>query len=295
MTYAYAPGPDLRFIENCFTVSAQALCFYNFCLTFTREVQFMWKLKPSVGSVLFFTLRYTAPCNIFPVILGYLSHGVWQSQLSCTVMARLQMTGDVLVLTSGAIFAALRIYALSRKNKWNFGVTLLLGLINPVLTTTYVCGPTVYRQYTFVLTTPYLAHLAPGHQNCNADSQLMVDICGSRQRFKSIYIDGIPRCAGMMAGRGSAVVCDAVALVLTWLGIKHLLQYTLEPERHVHLDRNANFENCQGGSHISHTIATMIFRRFKFPPGMEGRVDQELEDLPETEENEHGDEMLQMA
>ena len=58
-----------------------ALCCYDFCLTFTRELKFMWKLKPSTGSLLFFTLRYPALCNTIMVILGYLSWGAWQTQL----------------------------------------------------------------------------------------------------------------------------------------------------------------------------------------------------------------------
>ncbi|KAH9911715.1 uncharacterized protein B0H18DRAFT_935260 [Fomitopsis serialis] len=182
-----------HFLENCLTVSAQVLCCYDFLLTFTRDVRFMWKLKPSVGSVLFFALRYSAPFNTIAVVFGYLFQGSWQSQLSCTIMARLQMVGDVLILTCAAIFTALRIYALSGNSKWRLGFMLVLGLLNPVIST-----------YTFVLSTPYLAHITPQFQTCNINTQVF----GYRW---------------MMAGRASAVVFDAIALLLTWLRIKHMV------------------------------------------------------------------------
>ncbi|KAH9911713.1 uncharacterized protein B0H18DRAFT_511640 [Fomitopsis serialis] len=126
-----AAAVSQEFLENCFTVSAQALCIYDFCLTFTHEVQFMWKLKPSVGSVLFFTLRYTAQCNTIAVVFGYLFSGVWQDELLYTFGT----PPDDRRRTdfNERLFSALRIYALSRKNKWHLGVTLILGLINPVL------------------------------------------------------------------------------------------------------------------------------------------------------------------
>ncbi|KAI0729764.1 hypothetical protein C8Q72DRAFT_911806 [Fomitopsis betulina] len=206
-----------EFLENCLTVSAQALCCYDFCLTFTRELKFMWKLKPSAGALLFFTLRYPAILNTIMVVFGYLSWGNWQSQLvsiplistpnailrllngtfhlqTCTVMMRLEMAGDVLILTSSTsmFFTALRIYALSARNHWTLAWMLVLGLVNPVMST-----------YTFVLSAPYLAHVTPHYQTCDIDTQLLGDI-GTRD---------CP-CSG--------VIFDAVALVLTWKSIKRV-------------------------------------------------------------------------
>ncbi|EPT00569.1 hypothetical protein FOMPIDRAFT_1049606 [Fomitopsis schrenkii] len=155
MSSSAAATISQEFLENCLTVSAQALCCYDFCLTFTRELKFMWKLKPSAVSLLFFTLRYPALLNIIMVVFGYLSWGTWQTQLM-----------------------------------------LVLGLINPVMST-----------YTFVLSTPYLAHITPHYQTCNIDTLFLGDI-GARVR--------------MMCARGSGVIFDAVALVLTWKGIKRV-------------------------------------------------------------------------
>ncbi|KAH9922452.1 uncharacterized protein B0H18DRAFT_1120851 [Fomitopsis serialis] len=207
MSNQVAAAISQEFLENCFTVSAQALCCYDFFLTFTREVQFMWKLKPSMASILFFTLRYPALCNTVLVVLGYLSWGGWQSQL---------MAGDVLVLTSSAskhlsflappthdyIFTAVRIYALSARSRWRLGFSLVLGLINPVMST-----------YTFVLSAPYLARLTPHYQTCDIDTQFLGDICEDKPQFP-----------GMMCARASAVIFDAVALLLTWLSIKRVMR-----------------------------------------------------------------------
>ncbi|KZT65309.1 hypothetical protein DAEQUDRAFT_768972 [Daedalea quercina L-15889] len=238
-----------EFLENCFTVSAQALCCYDFCLTFTREVKFMWKLKPSIGSILFFTLRYPALCNTIMVILGYLSWGSWQSQLvsafpicvggyayekpgcmlndtadvgeqslcahdseltdrSCTVMMRLEMAGDVLILTSSSIFTAVRIYALSGRGRWRLCYMLVLGLINPVMST-----------YTFVLSAPYLARLTPHYQTCDIDTQWLGDI----GEFRTLT-------SGMMCARASGVIFDAIALLLTWLSIKRVIRARNQPD-----------------------------------------------------------------
>ncbi|EPT00573.1 hypothetical protein FOMPIDRAFT_1108111, partial [Fomitopsis schrenkii] len=170
-----------------------ALCCYDFCLTFTREIKFMWKLKPSAVSLLFFTLRYPALLNTIMVVFGYLSWGTWQTQL-VSMMMRLEMVGDVLILASSTIFTALRIYALCACNNWKLVWMLVLGLINPVMST-----------FTFVLSTPYLAHITPHYQTCDIDTKLLGDISS---------LSGLPDL--MLGARASAVVFDGVVLLLTW-------------------------------------------------------------------------------
>ena len=40
----------------------------------------MWRLRPSMGSTLYFTLRYPMLFNTIAVVLAYLSWGSWQTQ-----------------------------------------------------------------------------------------------------------------------------------------------------------------------------------------------------------------------
>ncbi|KZT71739.1 hypothetical protein DAEQUDRAFT_95841 [Daedalea quercina L-15889] len=69
------------FLGNCFTVSAQALFCYDSFLILPREVQFMWNLKPTMASILYFSLRCPMSFNILAIVLAYLSSGSWQSNL----------------------------------------------------------------------------------------------------------------------------------------------------------------------------------------------------------------------
>ncbi|TFY51658.1 hypothetical protein EVJ58_g10449, partial [Rhodofomes roseus] len=78
---------------------------------------------------------------------------------------RLEMAGDVLILTSSTVFTAVRIYALSGRSRWRLGFTLALGLVNPVMST-----------YTFILSAPYLARLTPRYQTCDIDTQFLGDM-----------------------------------------------------------------------------------------------------------------------
>ena len=53
----------------------------------------MWSFRPSIGSTLYFTLRYPMLFNTIAVVLAYLSWGSWQTQLVSGVAAtRVGMT-----------------------------------------------------------------------------------------------------------------------------------------------------------------------------------------------------------
>ncbi|RPD61312.1 hypothetical protein L227DRAFT_65094 [Lentinus tigrinus ALCF2SS1-6] len=49
--------------------AATALFCYDYCLTFGREVQYIWPLRLSIPSLLFFAVRYPALVNTIFIIL----------------------------------------------------------------------------------------------------------------------------------------------------------------------------------------------------------------------------------
>lgn len=56
----------------------------------------MWRLKPSMGSTLYFTLRYPMLFNTIAVVLVYLSWGSWQSQLVSAIGAVVEYDSEQL-------------------------------------------------------------------------------------------------------------------------------------------------------------------------------------------------------
>ncbi|KZT65317.1 hypothetical protein DAEQUDRAFT_731593 [Daedalea quercina L-15889] len=113
------------------------------------------------------------------------------------------MAGDVLILSSAAIFAAMRMYALFHQSWSLFGFTLTLGLINPMIS-----------MYTFIISTPVLLHITPTYQTCSIHTA----------NASNLYV-------WMMGARAASVVFDSFVFFLTWRGTKfvgmHKLKKTL--------------------------------------------------------------------
>ncbi|OCH89287.1 hypothetical protein OBBRIDRAFT_732855, partial [Obba rivulosa] len=90
-----------------------ALCCFDYCLTFSREVRYVHQARQSLTSFLFYVLRYTALFNTIFEILELLP--AWKGE-------------NDLVL-----FSAIRVYALFARNVPIFTITLALGLVNPAI------------------------------------------------------------------------------------------------------------------------------------------------------------------
>ncbi|EED79241.1 predicted protein [Postia placenta Mad-698-R] len=69
-----------QFNYECYIyLSATAFFCYDYCLTFSDEVRFVWNARPSVIAVVFYTFRYTALFNTVFMILGLHAWPSWQS------------------------------------------------------------------------------------------------------------------------------------------------------------------------------------------------------------------------
>ncbi|EED83107.1 predicted protein [Postia placenta Mad-698-R] len=100
---------------------ADALCYYDYCLNISREVELVWKAKLSLGTILYYTLRY--PAMLFPVAeIMMRVFWPWQSDQSKTLLQQ-----------AAEFYSALRVYAMRGRSGWLSALTLVSGLINPAI------------------------------------------------------------------------------------------------------------------------------------------------------------------
>lgn len=175
------------YFENYSYFSATALCCYDYALTLDREVAYMWRSKQSFATLLFYTCRYSAILNTALELLTRMAWPSWQSDKSCGYVQRLQMGLDTAILVTTTIFAALRVYAIFRRNKWLFVAVLISGLINPCISV-----------YVFTKSNPALDDVK-GYQACE------LGILGSQHAYEN----------WMIGARAASVVSDGLVLVLT--------------------------------------------------------------------------------
>ncbi|EPT00601.1 hypothetical protein FOMPIDRAFT_101146 [Fomitopsis schrenkii] len=72
------------YFENSLYWTATTLCCYDWCLTFDREVESIWKTEQSLVTILFYGFRYPALLNTVIELLSRMSWPSWQSNyVSC--------------------------------------------------------------------------------------------------------------------------------------------------------------------------------------------------------------------
>ncbi|KZT73120.1 hypothetical protein DAEQUDRAFT_800096 [Daedalea quercina L-15889] len=120
-------------LENYLFFSATAIVFHDYFLTLDREVSYIWTVKQSFVTMLFYGFRYAALLNIIPMLLIRMSLLSLQSNWSCGVVLHVQMALDTIILVSGTIFAALRVYAIFNRSRSLFCLVLVTGLLNPAI------------------------------------------------------------------------------------------------------------------------------------------------------------------
>ncbi|EED83135.1 predicted protein [Postia placenta Mad-698-R] len=125
--------------------------------------------------------------------------------LSCTIIIRFEMAGDVLILTSSALFTAMRVYALSGRSKILFGIVLTLGLVAPVIST-----------YTFAVSYPILQVVTPTYQSCDIYARYTVN------KMHSNIVRWAWTLAGMIGTRVSSLLFDGLVMALTWVRIRRI-------------------------------------------------------------------------
>ncbi|KAH9938350.1 uncharacterized protein B0H18DRAFT_966783 [Fomitopsis serialis] len=182
-------------LVNYMYFSATALYVYDYLLTLDREVRYIWGVRPSFGTILFYFYRYPALANTVLEVLTRID-APWQTVKSCGIMQRFQMGLDVIILVSTSIFAALRVFAIYNRNRWLCATVLLIGLVNP--------GILIYL---FTRSIPSLGTV-DGFRACT------LSLAGNERSYEKCVYSPI---RWMIFARVAALISDGLVLVLTGL------------------------------------------------------------------------------
>ncbi|KAJ7626802.1 hypothetical protein FB45DRAFT_920115 [Roridomyces roridus] len=119
-----------HFLRFRLQYSSLALLYYDYVLTFPREVQYIWRQKFRLSTLLYIGCRYALVANVLYLlaIANKLGQSVVSGALS--VVGRLAII-IVFTLRSSAVFG---------KNKWVFAYMSLVGLACFALDITHVPG-----------------------------------------------------------------------------------------------------------------------------------------------------------
>ncbi|KAL6304064.1 hypothetical protein BKA93DRAFT_306851 [Sparassis latifolia] len=134
------------FLSAAGYASAFAAFMYDYGLTFAREVRFVWgaKRKFSFALVLFYVVRYTTLLAAVLVVVT-----TWSPKSYLKTACKLSDVYDThyfvmcMYCSRREVFSAMRVYALYYGNHLVFGFVLLLGLVNPIISTLAVLSPTL--------------------------------------------------------------------------------------------------------------------------------------------------------
>ncbi|KAI0347710.1 hypothetical protein BDW22DRAFT_11993 [Trametopsis cervina] len=133
-------------VRACFELAACTLFFYDYILTIRQEVNCIWRRPKSLSAVLFILCRYIvfAERTMMAVIVVFMERMRYRTSMladKANITATRTSTPrfptyfnliTVIVLHSAlTVFAAVRIYAIWRKNVFLGGLVLILGLTYP--------------------------------------------------------------------------------------------------------------------------------------------------------------------
>lgn len=131
---------NLRF-EVSWELAGIALLYYDFMITISDEVEYIWKRKFTGATALFCINRYvTLLVQTLSVIASLLT---WQTQtndspsLICNGLDRFNESLAIVIEVTIALLIALRVYATWQSNRWIFAVVFIIGLSTPILNIYY--------------------------------------------------------------------------------------------------------------------------------------------------------------
>ncbi|KAI0780882.1 hypothetical protein BD413DRAFT_675446 [Trametes elegans] len=190
------------FAENSCELAAASMFLYDTLLDLDREIRLVWRLPGNAASLLYLFNRYL---TVVQLCLGLseiapmsdnrcgrderrqaLPRLTCRGPTSCLTVGWLGLVIERLVLLGPAAFTTLRVWALSGKKKPITGAVLVLSLGPFVVNTS-----TIYLRHFTNLPPPVLC--AP-----------------SLNMSTSEYI------AGVVASRGSLILADLLAVIVTW-------------------------------------------------------------------------------
>ncbi|TCD68167.1 hypothetical protein EIP91_011445 [Steccherinum ochraceum] len=126
---------------NCFNVAARSLFIWDYVITFSKEVRYVWGRKPTIATVLFMVNRYV---NLSVTVFQLFSQASSQraerycfiSTSICKVVVRFVQAQITVSLLVFALFFSLRIYATWGRD-WRPALPILLLALVPPATNLY--------------------------------------------------------------------------------------------------------------------------------------------------------------
>lgn len=115
---------------NYCNLSTRVLYIWDYCVTFSDEVDYVWGRGITPATALFLVNRYV---NLVIAILELVEQSPFQTVESCTWVVRILQTCLILSLFIVSAFATLRVYAIWYRS-WKIALpVLLLSLVPPVI------------------------------------------------------------------------------------------------------------------------------------------------------------------
>ncbi|KAF9523234.1 hypothetical protein CPB83DRAFT_821819 [Crepidotus variabilis] len=134
LSAAIKAASTTRLQFNVQYASCSALIYYDYSLTWTREVKYFWLRKPSLSTLLYFLCRYSLIANV----LYTLAIAKKITSISCDttyqICSILNFFGRIAILTVWGV----RTYAVFDKNKAILALFTVLGLLVLILAALHV-------------------------------------------------------------------------------------------------------------------------------------------------------------
>jgi len=139
-------------ISNFSITATTVVVYYDFLLTFSDEVRYIWTRKFTLPTLLFIINRYTTLLSCITLMLQILPYQLSMTQplgnMICGITLRAYEAVSLVFLLNAAVFMALRMYAIWTHDLRIFIGVLFLGLSSPALNayyfTTIVSGVVMY-------------------------------------------------------------------------------------------------------------------------------------------------------
>ncbi|KAJ7142757.1 hypothetical protein C8R44DRAFT_866060 [Mycena epipterygia] len=154
-----------HFLQFRLQYSSLALLYYDFALTFPKEVQYMWKQRFRLSTALYICCRYALIANVLYLLaiadkLGSTNaNAVAHFFLFPRCDVWYKIVGALSILGRAAVIAvfSMRTYAVYGKNKWVLAYMSVVGLACVALDITHVPGMRCVGSSSLPIYEPFLA------------------------------------------------------------------------------------------------------------------------------------------
>ncbi|PCH40419.1 hypothetical protein WOLCODRAFT_136864 [Wolfiporia cocos MD-104 SS10] len=111
------------FVVNACSLVSSVLIFYDHLLTMSREVDYIWRAKMTMSTIVFYGSRYAA---LTYGVFGISQIFSWNNYASCVAMNLIPQILMMVLLLMWTTFSAIRAYAISGHNPY---ATVCVGLL----------------------------------------------------------------------------------------------------------------------------------------------------------------------